>query len=164
MKQANTSLKVMLWGHEIGRLAWHQSRKTTYFLYNPDFLKGDLDMAPLMASIHNPQSTRAIFGEQERIYQKLPSFIADSLPDAWGNKLFEYWRKENGLTANEVTPLQKLAFIGRRGMGALEFIPDIDRGETTGKIDIKALSDLAEKIQMERENASISPQIGRAHV
>lgn len=159
MKQeTNTSLRVMLWGQEIGRLAWHQGKKTTYFLYSPDFLKGDLDVAPLMASIHHPQSTRAIFGEQERIYQKLPSFIADSLPDAWGNKLFEYWRKESRLTANEVTPLQKLAFIGKRGMGALEFMPDIDRGETTGKVDIKALSDLAEKIQIERENASISPK------
>jgi serine/threonine-protein kinase HipA len=148
----------MLWGQEIGRLAWHQNRKTTYFLYNPEFLKGDLDVAPLMAPIHNPQSTRAIFGEQERIYQKLPSFIADSLPDDWGNKLFEYWRKENGLTASEVTPLQKLAFIGKRGMGALEFMPDIDRGEHSSKVDIKALSDLARKIQMERENASISPE------
>ncbi|MCH4211810.1 MAG: type II toxin-antitoxin system HipA family toxin [Prevotella sp.] len=159
MKQeTNTSLRVMLWGQEIGRLAWHQNRKTTYFLYNPEFLKGDLDVAPLMAPIHNPQSTRAIFGEQERIYQKLPSFIADSLPDDWGNKLFEYWRKENGLTASEVTPLQKLAFIGKRGMGALEFMPDIDRGEHSSKVDIKALSDLARKIQMERENASISPE------
>lgn len=159
MKQeTNTSLRVMLWGQEIGRLAWHQNRKTTYFLYNPEFLKGDLDVAPLTAPIHNPQSTRAIFGEQERIYQKLPSFIADSLPDDWGNKLFEYWRKENGLTANEVTPLQKLAFIGKRGMGALEFMPDIDRGEHSGNVDIKALSDLARKIQMERENASISPE------
>jgi hypothetical protein len=57
MKQeTNTSLRVMLWGHEIGRLAWHQGRKTTYFyIYSPDFLKGDLDVAPLMASIH--QST-----------------------------------------------------------------------------------------------------------
>lgn len=159
MKQeTNTSLRVMLWGQEIGRLAWHQNRKTTYFLYNPEFLKGDLDVAPLMAPIHNPQSTRAIFGEQERIYQKLPSFIADSLPDDWGNKLFEYWRKENGLTASEVTPLQKLAFIGKRGMGALEFMPDIDRGEHSSKINIKALSDLARKIQMERENVSISPE------
>ena len=76
---------VFLWGQEIGRLAWHDARKTTFFFYNPEFLKGTLDIAPLAASIHNPLSTRAIFGEAERIYQKLPSFIADSLPDAWGN-------------------------------------------------------------------------------
>ena len=82
-------LKIFLWGMEIGRLAWHEGRHLSYFNYNPEFLRGNLDIAPLTASIHHPLSTRAIFGETERIYQKLPSFIADSLPDAWGNQLFD---------------------------------------------------------------------------
>ena len=150
-------LKVFLWGQEIGRLAWHDARKTTFFVYNPEFLRGTLDIAPLAASIHNPLSTRAIFGEAERIYQKLPSFIADSLPDAWGNQLFEQWRKDNKLTERSVTSLEKLAFIGKRGMGALEFVPEIERGSIAGKIDIKALADLAEKIAIERENVRILP-------
>ena len=150
-------LKVFLWGQEIGRLAWHEARKTTFFVYNPEFLKGTLDVAPLAASIHNPLSTRAIFGEAERIYQKLPSFIADSLPDAWGNQLFEQWRKDNKLTERSVTSLEKLAFIGKRGMGALEFVPEVERGTMNDKIDIKALADLAEKIAVERENVRILP-------
>lgn len=151
-------LKIYLWGQEIGRLAWHDSRKTSFFMYNPAFLKGSLDVAPLTASIHHPLSTRAIFGEAERIYQKLPSFIADSLPDAWGNLLFEQWRKENHLTERNVTSLEKLAFIGKRGMGALEFVPEIERSSITGNIDIKALADLAEKIATERENVRIQPE------
>ena len=151
------SLKVFLWGKEIGRLAWHESRHLTYFNYNPEFLKGSLDIAPLTASIHHPLSSRAIFGEIERIYQKLPSFLADSLPDAWGNQLFEQWRKENRLSERDVTSLEKLAFIGKRGMGALEFIPEIDRGQIVSKINIKALSDLAEKIVLEREKVRIMP-------
>lgn len=148
-------LKVMLWGKEIGRLAWHESRKLAYFNYNPEFIRENLDVAPLVASIRNPMSTRAIFGETERIYQKLPSFIADSLPDAWGNQLFEQWRRQNHISDRNVTPLEKLAFIGKRGMGALEFIPEIDRGPVTDDINIKALADLAEKIQNERENIRI---------
>ena len=154
MKEA---LKIFLWGMEIGRLAWHEGRRLSYFTYNPEFLRGNLDVAPLTASIHHPLSTRAIFGETERIYQKLPSFIADSLPDAWGNQLFEQWRKENHLTEKSVTSLEKLAFIGRRGMGALEFIPEIERGAMTDRIDIKALADLAEKIAIDRENVRIMP-------
>lgn len=148
-------LKVMLWGKEIGRLAWHESRKLAYFNYNPEFIRENLDVAPLVASIRNPMSTRAIFGETERIYQRLPSFIADSLPDAWGNQLFEQWRRQNHISDRNVTPLEKLAFIGKRGMGALEFIPEIDRGPVTDDINIKALADLAEKIQNERENIQI---------
>lgn len=150
-------LKVMLWGEEIGRLAWHDSRKLAYFNYNPEFLRGNLDVAPLVASIHNPMSTRAIFGETERIYQKLPSFIADSLPDAWGNQLFEQWRKQNHITDINVTPLEKLAFIGKRGMGAFEFVPEIGHIAIAGNINIKALADLANKIQLERENIQIEP-------
>ena len=151
-------LKVFLWGMEIGRLAWHDSRHLSYFTYNPEFLRGNLDVAPLTASIHNPSSTRAIFGETERIYQKLPSFIADSLPDAWGNLLFEQWRKDNHLSENSVTPLEKLAFIGKRGMGALEFVPEIERASVIDSVDLKALSTLAEKIAIERENAKILPE------
>lgn len=150
-------LKVFLWGKEIGRLAWHDSRQISYFTYNPEFLRGNLDIAPLTASIRNPLSSRAIFGETERIYQRLPSFIADSLPDAWGNQLFEQWRKENGLSDRNVTALEKLAFIGRRGMGALEFVPEVDRGPVAEKIDIRALANLAEKIATEREKLSIMP-------
>ena len=151
------TLKVYLWGQEIGRLAWHDARKTSFFMYNPEFLKGSLDIAPLAASIHHPQNTRAIFGETERIYQKLPSFIADSLPDAWGNQLFEQWRKANNLSERSVTSLEKLAFIGKRGMGALEFVPEIDRGKMNDQVDIKALADLAQKIALERENVRILP-------
>jgi serine/threonine-protein kinase HipA len=149
------TLKVLLWDMEIGRLAWHESRQLSYFTYNPEFLRGNLDVAPLTASIHHPASSRAIFGEMERLYQKLPSFIADSLPDAWGNQLFEQWRKENHLSDKSVTPLEKLAFIGKRGMGALEFVPEIDRGTLNDRIDIKALADLAEKIALDRENVRI---------
>lgn len=150
------TLKVMLWGKEVGRLAWHDRRKLAYFLYNPEFLRGNLDVAPLTASIHNPASTRAIFGETERIYQKLPAFIADSLPDAWGNRLFEQWRKEQHISSNSVTPIEKLAFIGKRGMGALEFVPEIERGAGPDNLNIKALADLAQKIVEERESVSIN--------
>ncbi len=153
----NDYLKVMLWDKEIGRLGWDDRRKRAYFNYNPEFLQGSIDVAPLVASIHNPASSRAIFGDNERMYQKLPSFIADSLPDSWGNQLFEQWRKQYHLSDRSVTPLQKLAFIGKRGMGALEFIPEIDRPLSMDNIDIKALADLADKIQTERENIRIEP-------
>lgn len=151
------TLKIYLWDKEIGRLSWHRERKTSYFTYSQDFLAGPLDIAPLTASIKSIASSRPIFGAQERIYQRLPPFIADSLPDAWGNQLFEQWRKANRLSEKDVTPLEKLAFIGKRGMGALEFVPEIDRKNHVDKIDIKALADLAEKIREERENIRISP-------
>lgn len=54
--------------------------------------------------------------------------------------------------------MDKLSFIGRRGMGALEFIPEANRERRVGKIDVKSLADLAERIFIERENARIMPE------
>ena len=99
-----------------------------------------------------------IWGEEAKIYQKLPAFVADSLPDTWGNQLFELWRQQNHLAGADITPLDKLSFIGKRGMGALEFLPETCREQRPEKIDIKSLTDLAEQIFRERENAHIMPE------
>lgn len=152
------SIRVMLWGQEIGRLAWHQARRTSYFIFNPDFVKAGLDIAPLTHSITLPNAhLLPIWGEDERLYQKLPSFLADSLPDSWGNQLFDLWRQQQHLSLAEVTPLQKLSFIGQRGMGALEFVPEIPVGRQCDKVDVRSLVELAERIFEERELAHIEP-------
>lgn len=41
------SLKVILWGGEIGRLAWDTRRRLSCFMYNPAFLKKGLNISPL---------------------------------------------------------------------------------------------------------------------
>lgn len=152
------SLKVILWGEEIGRLAWDGRRKLSYFMYNPAFLKKGLNISPLIAPIDGIRGLTPIWGEDAKIYQKLPAFVADSLPDAWGNQLFDLWRQQNHLPNADITPLDKLSFIGKRGMGALEFLPEVSRERKTGKIDVKSLANLAERIFIERENARILPE------
>ena len=81
-----------------------------------------------------------VWGEDAKIYQKLPAFVADSLTDAWGNQLFDLWRQQNHLANADITPLDKLSFIGKRGMGALEFEPELSRERRTTKIDMKSLA------------------------
>jgi serine/threonine-protein kinase HipA len=150
-------LKVMLWDKEIGRLAWDSHRHLSYFTYNPSILNGELDISPLVASVKDKSSRMPIYGETNRIYQKLPPFIADSLPDDWGNMLFESWRTKNKIATAEITPLEKLSFIGKRGMGALEYEPDEKRNYRDEKIDIKSLVNLAQKIYLQREKIRILP-------
>ncbi len=150
-------LKVMLWGREVGRLGIDHRRHLPYFEYNREWIEAGLDISPLDASIKLSQNLRPIFGASEKIYQKLPPFLADSLPDAWGNELFEQWRLRQGIKPNEITPLDKLAFIGKRAMGALEFLPETSNFNPKEDINLKALIDLAEQIYMQRENARIAP-------
>ena len=152
-----SSLKVILWGEEIGRLAWDERRRLAYFMYNPEWINRGLNISPLVAPIDGARSLMPVWGEDAKIYQKLPAFVADSLPDAWGNQLFDLWRQQNHLANADISPLDKLSFIGKRGMGALEFQPEYAREQKAQKIDMKSLADLAERIYTEREQARIMP-------
>ena len=151
-------LKVMLWGREVGRLSIDVRRKLPYFEYNREWVASGLDISPLDASIKLPQNLRPIYGASEKIYQKLPPFLADSLPDAWGNELFEQWRQQQGIKLGDITPLDKLAFIGKRAMGALEFVPETSNFLSKDNLNLKALIELANQIYTQRENAHITPE------
>lgn len=151
-------LRVLLWDEEIGRLAWDDRRRLSYFTYNPEFVHKGLNVSPLVAPVDGVRAQTPVWGEDAKIYQKLPAFVADSLPDAWGNQLFDLWRQQNHLANADITPLDKLSFIGKRGMGALEFLPELTKERRAEKIDMKSLADLAERIFTERENARILPE------
>lgn len=150
-------MKVFLWGREVGRLSIDTRRQIPYFEFNSEWVANGLDISPLDASIKQPNILRPFYGATEKIYQKLPPFLADSLPDAWGNELFEQWRRQQGLKLGEITTLDKLAFIGRRAMGALEFQPETSNVRPTEQISLKALIDLANQIYTQREQAHIDP-------
>lgn len=154
-----SSIRVLLWGKEIGRLSWDRRRNISYFEYSKEFLQGNIDAFPLIASIKMPTSRRPIMGEKDnKLFHKLPPFLADSLPDAWGNQVFECWRKENGIRNQDITPLDLLSFIGKRGMGALEFVPEASGIYKAEVLQLQALTDLAGRIFTERENVRILPK------
>ena len=151
-------LKVMLWGKEVGRLSMDFRRGMPYFEYNREWVENGLDVSPLNASIKRPQNLRPIFGASEKIYQKLPPFIADSLPDSWGNELFEQWRQQQKIRVGDITPLDKLAFIGKRAMGALEFEPETYKFSSVENLNLNSLIALAKRVYTERENAHVMPE------
>lgn len=147
-----TYIKVNLWGQEIGRLVWDSSTRRTYFMYNPEQMDKIPDIAPLLSPMKSRNILLPIYGDDRPLYQGLPPFIADSLPDFWGNALFDKWVKDNKIPRNKVTPLYKLMFIGSRGMGALEYEPFATDLTHTRAVDIKSLHDLSLKILEYRDN------------
>lgn len=150
-------LKVNLWGEEIGRLTYSPKSKLCTFAFNP-VLKGNRpDIVPLLAPLLQWTKHPFVYGDDRRIYQQLPPFIADSLPDSWGNKLFEQWAKQNKLSQRSISPLFKLIFIGKRGMGALEFEPAAVEFEHKKNVDISSLYNLSLKILNDRAGVSILP-------
>ncbi len=159
----NNIVRVMLWGQEVGSLYWDARRKRSVFSYHPAFLKGGLDIAPLSASIKEPRNRLPIYGlPNDDLFCGLPAFIADSLPGRWGNTVFDAWAAENNVRTSEITPVDKLSFIGKRGMGALEFEPaqelDMTRNYQLAELYKKALDILhgREEVTVTGEDLTLS--------
>ena len=154
----NNIVKVFLWNREVGSLYWDNHSNRAVFAFHSDFLQEGIEVAPLSASVFSAASRRPIVGSKNRLYQGLPPFIADSLPDRWGNLVFESWAKAQRLKSSDLTPVEKLAFIGNRGMGALEFRPAVAIEKLTDNLQLNSLYTLAKRIFEERSEVSILPE------
>ena len=150
-------LKVNLWGREIGRLIWNETARRTYFMYNPEIIESLPDLAPLISPASKRDAMIPVYGDERPLYQRLPPFIADSLPDSWGNTLFDKWVRDNKIPRNKLTPLYKLMFIGKRAIGALDYEPCTEELNGSRSIDIKSLYNLSTKILEQREPLTVAP-------
>lgn len=121
------NLDVFLWNRKVGTLVAYKEKyaEKVCFYFDSDFVKGGYDIAPLQAPVNGITVQRGlpVYAENDKIFGGLPSFIADSLPDHWGNRVFNEWAKAHHIKSRGLSSLDRLAYIGRRGMGALEFIP-----------------------------------------
>ena len=104
------------WGEDwpLGLLA--DDGTTLLFEYAPEALAQGLELSPL----HLKLRATAYGGFPPRLL-RLPGLIADSLPDGWGLLLMDRLFRQQGL--RHPGPLDRLAFIGDRAMGALRFVP-----------------------------------------
>lgn len=160
------SINVMLWGKSVGTLVETGSGRNRQicFYFDPEFVHSGLDIAPLRASINGivAQKGMPVYSEKDKLYGGLPSFIADSMPDNWGHLVFSQWAKAHNISIKNVTVLDRLAYIGRRGMGALEFVPPTSAEmETSFKVEIDQLSSLAQTMLKQAKDfkAQLSPDL-----
>lgn len=142
------SLDVYIWSHKVGTLIAYKQKyvSKSCFYFDADFIKGNLDIAPLRASIKSAaiQNGLPVYADDEKIFGGLPSFIADSLPDYWGNKIFDQWAKLNHIRLHDITSLDRLTYMGSRAMGALEFVPSAAlEMEKPFKVEISKLYNIA---------------------
>lgn len=118
-------IDVVIFGVEVGKLRYNLNEKRSYFQYNPAFLdSGQYSrMFPYVFKRHKyPQ----VFTMYEGLtFKGLPPMIADSLPDMFGNIIFKEWFEAKGMSFDKISPLQQLAYVANRGMGALEYKPSV---------------------------------------
>lgn len=146
---------VFLWGKKVGAVAWDEARKLASFEYSPTFVRNGLDISPIIlprrAGIYSFPSLNP------NTFHGLPGLLADSLPDRYGNALIDLWLTQRGRSTADFSPVERLCYIGSRGMGALEFKPAM--AGTSSKsvpIEIAQLTELAQKILDNRAGLQVN--------
>jgi len=155
MKLEKFIVNVKLWGTCIGKLQWDYDNHRSVFQFSDDYLKQVYDICPITHPKGKPLSS-SFFGSADNLYQGLPEFIADALPDRWGTSLFDQWLTDNNIGVTESLPLLKLSYIGKRAMGALEFEPEYKSQLPDESIDMASLANLASRIYVDRSSAIVS--------
>ena len=112
---------------EVGELVLSDSK--IYFRYNADFLKNGLNLSPIKLPFTND-----ILSADKEPFDGLFGVFNDSLPDGWGRLLLDRSLASKGIDIARITPLDRLAFVGSSGMGALTYKPEMEPAEDTGLI------------------------------
>ena len=145
--------KVYLWGSLIGYVSWDPKREIGTFEYDYKFLNSTVEPSPIkmpkkIGVYEFPELARGTF-------KGLPGMLADALPDKFGNALIDVWLAKQGRSASSFHPVERLCYIGARGMGALEFKPSSYVGRKSNvPIDIREMVELASSILTNRENVN----------
>ena len=122
-------VKLLLGGNsfDVGELVL--SNQKIYFRYNADYLKTGLNLSPIKLPFSGD-----IVSTDNQPFNGLFGVFNDSLPDGWGNLLLDRSLSSKGIDISGITPLDRLAYVGSRGMGALVYKPEIKPEKITGLV------------------------------
>ncbi|HWX32733.1 MAG TPA: type II toxin-antitoxin system HipA family toxin [Steroidobacteraceae bacterium] len=124
-------VEVRIWNRSVGAVAPLRGKPGFYeFQYAPAFESSGLELSPLLMKL-DTQRRFSFPGLPQDTFHGLPGLLADALPDKFGNALIAEYLSRQGIPLEDITTLQRLVYVGRRAMGALEFEPAL--AETRGK-------------------------------
>lgn len=128
-------INAYIYGKRIGTMIEHQG--VIYFEYDKEFKLNGLEISPI--KLHTLKTKDAYTNPDHiTLYKGIAGVFFDSLPDKHGMPFIDRYFEKQGLKPFEVTLLHKLAFIGDRGMGAIEYLPKEDDTAVTSDIAINA--------------------------
>lgn len=141
----NQIISVVFNGIEIGKMGYDENQRKSSFQFNPDFLTQNnfVNLFPyIIRRVENVQ----VFSEYEgETFRGLPPMIADSLPDMFGNIVFKEWLEASNKSFSSISPLEQLTYLGSRGMGALEFMPN-KQLPFNASINLQEITEVVKKV------------------
>lgn len=158
MENKQDIIKVSIFGEELGKLAYDMDRGRSIFQYAPNRDIGKDRVIPfVIRHTREPQSFKGFNGPT---FKGLPPMFADSLPDDFGNLLFHDYLQQRGVDQLSLNPVQKLAYIGKRGMGAFEYEPYLSE-EDHRSLDLDGITSILHKI-LESKKKGIQSRVDQA--
>ncbi|MEW6583173.1 MAG: type II toxin-antitoxin system HipA family toxin [Actinomycetota bacterium] len=145
-----------MWGTTIGAAILADGESIAAFEYDPAFVGSGIELAPLVMPLARGRVYR--FPElAEGTFHGLPGLLADSLPDRFGEAVIAAWLAGQGRDPAGFDALERLSYVGSRGMGALEFAPALGpRSRAADRVHVNALVALASEILTSRRVLSES--------
>ncbi len=161
-------LEVIIWEKLAGVIVWNEKKNTSIFEYAESFIKSGIQLSPLInptsktiiSSIENTSEGSILFDTDKG----LPLFISDSLPDKFGTELLSKYLEREGKNYRDLTPIEKLAYIGNRGMGALEFKPAKHKQTNSQLLNIKKLNEVSISLMNNKPIANIDDMANLFHI
>jgi len=142
---------VKLWGDTIGYLGYEPGQSEIATLqYTTAVIQKAIEPSPLKVPLNSSPYT---FNEiSTRTFHGLVGFIADALPDKFGEQLIDQYFGAKGIASKDITALDRLLYIGNRSMGALSFEPSEQfHTDENIELDLQSLSELAELVLTKKE-------------
>lgn len=150
-----TVATVKLWGRSIGAVSWDENLQLANFEYAPDFQHSGIQLSPFMMPLGDKIYSFPALPKES--FNGMPGLLADSLPDDFGNTLIDAWLAQQGRDATSFNPVERLCYIGNRGMGALEYSPTQGpRASKPKSLNMDALIKLASAALQDKLSLSTS--------
>ena len=144
-----------MWGSRIGAVSVEAPGQVATFQYTTAFAASGIEVAPLMMPLsRKPYRFPNLPVEA---FHGLPGMLADALPDTFGNAVIDAWIAAQGRLPQDIDAVERLCYMGPRGIGALEFKPARGpRSSTSQPLEIDALVRLATDVLTNRQSLQTS--------
>ncbi|MBR0092048.1 MAG: type II toxin-antitoxin system HipA family toxin [Lachnospiraceae bacterium] len=161
----NRFAEVFLWGTRIGIVYLPENAPYAGFEYDKDFLLR-AEAAQIQPSpLHMPLSSRVYsFPDLGSAFHGVPGMIADSLPDRFGNAVIRSWLASQGKTEADFTVIDRLCYTGKRGMGALEYVPALGpAADAADAVNVSEMVRFASEILQKRSGVRLHTEADFLH-
>ncbi len=138
-------LRVEAFGRTVGAVGAATRGRSYAFQYDPEWVRTGIELSPLLMPLARARSPFAFPGLNPQTFHDLPPMIADSLPDAFGTGIVDAVLAREGVSREQITPLDRLAYVGTRGMGVLTFVPDQSPRDLPTSLEMSELVEAARR-------------------